>query len=128
MLFGGRDLASLFLDLGADADPVFLLPAPARFERLYDDDIGLEYICEATNLSLYYFSRLFQRETGMSPVQYLARYRVEKAKELLTSTSQTIGEIARMVGLPNQFTVARNFREVAGTSPTPFRAAATTKR
>jgi AraC-like DNA-binding protein len=190
VLFGGRDLSSLFLDLGADADPVFPLPARARFEKLfqelvrltrqrpiayhaqsfgvlalmlaeliaardpggdldlnlvplareparlsdavrnaigriirfYDEDIGLKYICEATNLSLHYFCRLFHRETGMSPVQYLARYRIEKAKELLVSTSQSIGEIGRMVGMPNQFSFARTFRKIAGKNPTQYRA------
>lgn len=190
VLFAGRDLANLHLDLGADADPVFPLPARAQFEKLfnelvcltrerppayqarsfgvlalmlaelvaardpggdldldvvglkrdpaqlsepvrnairriirfYDDDIGLKYICEATNLSLHYFFRLFQRETGMSPVQYLTRYRIEKAKELLTSTSKSIHEIARMIGIPNQFTFARTFHKIVGMSPTRYRA------
>jgi AraC-like DNA-binding protein len=189
MLFGGRDLPGLFLALGADHDPVFALPDPPRFERLfrellaltrrrppayqarsfgvlalmlaelfaargkgdesqidlvglkgkgtllsepvlnavrrigrfYNTPMTLPQICDATNLSVYHFVRLFRRETGMSPMRYVTRYRIEKAKEFLQTTTHPVGEIARMVGIPDQYTFARTFRKFVSQSPTQYR-------
>jgi AraC-like DNA-binding protein len=103
------------------SEPV--LNAIRSIGRFYNDAITLASICDATNLSVHHFVRVFHRETGMSPMRYLTRYRIEKAKELLHTTSHPVGEIARLVGIPDQYTFARTFRRLVGRSPTQFRAA-----
>ncbi len=102
------------------SEPV--LNAIRRMGRFYHDPITLKWICEATNLSLHYFCRLFQREMGMSPMRYLTCYRIEKAKEILLSTPHPVERVARMVGMPDRFVFARTFRKITGQTPTRFRA------
>jgi AraC-like DNA-binding protein len=98
-----------------------ILNAIRRIGRFYNQVLTLHEICDATNLSVYYFVRQFRRETGMSPMRYVTRYRIEKAKEFLQTTAHPVGEIARMVGIPDQYTFAHTFRKLAGKSPTEFR-------
>ena len=119
------DLVSVKGKGKAMSEPV--LNAIRRIGRFYNATITLQHICEATNLSVHHFARLFRRETGMSPMRYVTHYRIEKAKEFLLSTTHPIGEIARMSGIPDQYTFARTFRKLAGKSPTEFRAAGKTK-
>lgn len=99
-----------------------ILNAVRRIGRFYNETLPLQHICDATNLSLSHFVRQFHRETGMSPMRYVTRYRIEKAKELLSTTDYSIGEVARMVGIPDQYTFARTFRKFTGQTPTTYRA------
>jgi two-component system response regulator YesN len=57
----------------------------------------------------------------MSFVDYLKRIRVEKAKELLSSTDFKIHEVALRVGYDNPKYFARIFREMTGVSPQEFK-------
>lgn len=60
--------------------------------------ITLTEMAEITKLSPNHFCRLFKAETGLSPVQYLTRLRVEKAGHLLTTTFISIKEIMARLG------------------------------
>ena len=105
-----------------------VLIAIRRIGRFYNTNLTLQHICEATNLSVYHFLRSFRKETGMTPMRYVARYRIEKAKEFLQTTTHPVREVARLVGIPDQYTFARMFRKFAGKSPTEFRTAINEKR
>jgi AraC-like DNA-binding protein len=89
-----------------------------------ESDLGLKRICDAAGLSLHHFVRLFRRETGVTPIQYLNRYRVEKAKGLLEDSGRSIEEIARLVGSSSQTYFAYLFRKQTGTTPREHRAKA----
>ncbi len=102
------------------SEPV--LNAIRQIGRFYNQVLTLHAISDATNFSVYHFVRLFRRETGMSPMRYVTRYRIEKAKEFLQTTTHPVGEIGRLVGIPDQYTFARTFRKLAGKSPTQYRA------
>jgi AraC-like DNA-binding protein len=86
-----------------------------------ESGLGLKRICEAAGLSLHHFVRLFRREVGITPIQYLNRYRVEKAKGLLEESGRTIEEIARLVGASNQTYFSYQFRKQTGTTPREHR-------
>ena len=58
--------------------------------------------------------------TGLTPLAYLNRARIENAKELLLKTSLSIAEIAEMVGFSGQNYFGRLFRRQVGLSPTEF--------
>ena len=49
-------------------------------------------------ISPYYFSKLFKDEVGQNFIEYLTQIRMEKAKELLSSSEYTMKEICIMVG------------------------------
>ena len=90
----------------------------------YRRDISLDDISRRVNISPYYFSKLFKEETGEGFVEYLTGIRIEKAKELLTTTEYSMKEICSMVGYadPNYF--SRSFKKNVGVTPTEYKAEA----
>jgi AraC-like DNA-binding protein len=88
-----------------------------NFER----DISLGDIAKYVFLSPSYFTRAFKEEVGMSPINYLLKVRVERAKELLVETSMKISEIALSVGFSNQQRFNEIFKKYAGTSPLQYK-------
>jgi len=86
-----------------------------------ESDLGLKRICEAAGLSLHHFVRVFRREMGVSPIQYLNRYRVEQAKSLLTESDKTMDQIARQIGTSSQNYFSYLFRKRTGLTPLAYR-------
>jgi YesN/AraC family two-component response regulator len=78
-------------------------------------------IAEAVGVSEDYLSRVFNRELGISPWDYLNRYRVLQSKHLLLHTTEAIGVIALQVGFKDHAYFSRVFHKVTGTSPQAFR-------
>jgi AraC family transcriptional regulator len=91
----------------------------------YNRDLDLEEIAGAAYLSSFYFQRLFKRLMGVSPHEYLANIRMERARALLLSSNQSVTAVARAVGFRSQSHFARIFRAANGVSPLAFRASAT---
>ena len=79
-------------------------------------------LAQSVHLSTAYFSRLFRKTVGISPKQYLIRYRVERAKQLLMINPEhlPIKAIAAQSGFasPEQFT--RTFHRMVGCAPHEF--------
>lgn len=88
-----------------------------NFER----DISLGDIAKYVFLSPSYFTRAFKEETGMSPISYLLRVRIDRAKELLVDTSLKISDIALNVGFSNQQRFNEMFKKYAGLTPLQYR-------
>lgn len=78
-------------------------------------------IAEAVGVSEDYLSRVFSRELGLSPWDYLNRYRINRAKELLRRTDASIRSVAYQVGFRDQAYFSRVFRKQTGSSPNAFR-------
>nr|WP_288886975.1 helix-turn-helix transcriptional regulator [uncultured Blautia sp.] len=64
----------------------------------YEKQISLEDISRYIGISESHLRRSFRRETGMTVVDYITRYRIEKAKRLLETGQYVIGEIYEKVG------------------------------
>ena len=88
----------------------------------YSKDISLDDVSRRVNISPYYFSKIFKEETGEGFVEYLTGVRMEKAKELLSTTECSMKEICSMVGYsdPNYF--SRSFKKNVGVTPTEYKA------
>jgi len=86
-----------------------------------EDSLSLAAAARAVNLSAKYFSDVFRRATGIPFVDYVARVRVEKAKNLLVKPRLRISEIAFEVGFQSLSQFNRAFRRHAGTSPRDYR-------
>jgi transcriptional regulator GlxA family with amidase domain len=78
-------------------------------------------IAQAVGVSEDYLTRLFNRELGISPWDYLNRYRVRQAKVLLRSTQDSIRAIAQQVGFKDQTYFSRVFNKLTGLSPRAYR-------
>ncbi|MFD0713460.1 helix-turn-helix domain-containing protein [Paenibacillus sp. GCM10027626] len=85
-------------------------------------------VAHSLNLSLSQCSKIFQRVYGISPRHYVSRLKLIKAKQLLSTTTMTINDIAETLGFQSASHFSRQFRRWTGQSPLQFRgAAATTK-
>lgn len=88
-----------------------------NFER----DISLGDIAKYVFLSPSYFTRAFKEQTGMSPISYLLKIRIERAKEMLVDTGLKISDIALSVGFSNQQRFNEMFKKYAGLTPLQYR-------
>jgi AraC-like DNA-binding protein len=86
--------------------------------------VSVSDLARLAGLSTSHFSALFKASTGSGVVEYVKRLRSARARELLLTTTLSIGEIAAQTGYADAFYFSRQFRAVNGTSPTVFRAAA----
>jgi len=86
----------------------------------YEENISLNDIAGVVGVSLQYFSKIFKDETGKNYVEWLNRFRIEKAKELMNETGLTIKEVCFKVGYndPNYF--SRIFKKYEGVAPTDY--------
>ena len=67
------------------------------------------------------FSRSFKEEFGVSFPKYLIQFRIDRAKEMLLSTTLTVDEIAGAVGISNRATFNRVFNQLEGMPPGKYR-------
>ncbi|HEX9060967.1 MAG TPA: AraC family transcriptional regulator [Clostridia bacterium] len=87
----------------------------------YERDISLGDIARFVFLSPSYFTRAFKDEMGLSPINYLLKVRVERAKELLGETDTKISNIALSVGFSNQQRFNEIFKKYSGITPLQYR-------
>lgn len=94
-------------------------------KRIVGDGCGgrktLREISEALYVSRTHLCTAFKCETGMSIGAYLRRMRMEKAKQLLSSTRLPIAHIARATGYEKQGSFSEAFKEETGLTPTQWR-------
>jgi signal transduction histidine kinase/DNA-binding LacI/PurR family transcriptional regulator/AraC-like DNA-binding protein len=95
--------------------------ALAYLHQNYARPLARWEIAQGIGVSEDYLSRVFQRELGISPWDYLNRYRVSQARELLRRTHDSVGHIGRRVGFSDPAYFSRVFRRIAGTSPRAYR-------
>lgn len=87
----------------------------------YERDISLGDIAHFVFLSPSYFTRAFKEEVGMSPINYLLKTRIERAKELLRETQMKVSDIALGVGFANQQRFNEIFKKYTGMTPLYYR-------
>jgi AraC family transcriptional regulator len=85
--------------------------------------VALRDVARQIGMSYFHFSRVFKQSMGMSPTNYIAERRIERAKELLNETELPISEIALRSGFSSQSHFTAFFRKLAGSTPKDFRAA-----
>ncbi|BBI33290.1 AraC family transcriptional regulator [Cohnella abietis] len=87
----------------------------------YAEPITLDILAERLDSSPRHLSRLFKRETGSSPIDYMIQIRMDKAKELLLTTEATLQEIAVGIGYPDSYYFAKMFKRYVGSAPIRYR-------
>ncbi len=87
----------------------------------YMKDITVAQLSEMTMLCTNRYIKVFKKEVGMTPKEYIIRLRLEKACELLESTDLDIKQISGMVGLENQLYFSRLFKKHLGEAPSRYR-------
>lgn len=87
----------------------------------FNKNITLKEVADEVFLSQNYLSELFKKEVGEGFYDFLSRYRINVAKDLLLKTNLKIYEIAEKVGYNDSITFGRAFKKIIGRTPNSFR-------
>ncbi|WP_217556661.1 helix-turn-helix domain-containing protein [Paenibacillus sp. GbtcB18] len=93
----------------------------AYIHEHYDEELSIEQFANSMNMSVGHFSRTFKEEVGEKYVEYIAKYRLVKAKELLLQTDLKMDDIAEKVGYWGRNSFIRMFRKYEGITPAKYR-------
>jgi AraC family transcriptional regulator len=86
-----------------------------------EDDLSLDEMAQAVELSTAHFARMFRKSTGETPHQFVLRRRLERAKAMLRAPGARVLCVAVACGFKTQQHFAQVFREAWGVSPTQYR-------
>ena len=104
-----------------NAEPPMITRAKEFILERQTDNLRLGQVAKAVNASPFYFCKMFKKKTGMNFTDYLARVRIEKAKNLLLNQNLRVSEIAYAVGFQSLTHFNRVFKRVVNQSPTQYR-------
>ena len=85
------------------------------------ENVSMKEMADLCHLSPSYFSRLFNRETGESFVNYVNRQKIMLAKEQLRGTNKSISQIAGELGYLNVSNFITVFKRMEGVTPSLYR-------
>ncbi|QMV41064.1 AraC family transcriptional regulator [Cohnella cholangitidis] len=88
----------------------------------YAEPVTIEGMAETLGYNRAYLSRLFKQHTGISPVGFLTKIRVDHGRRLLRERPElTVEQIASSVGFQDALYFSKQFRRLHGQSPTDYR-------
>lgn len=90
-------------------------------EERYADPITLEELANYVHMNRSYISYLFKKETGSNINTYLLAFRMDKAKELLKNSKNSVQDISCQLGIPDSAYFSKLFKRYTGISPLEFR-------
>lgn len=95
--------------------------AKAIIEKNIGNKLSLTMVAQEIYISSFYLSSLFKKRTGMNFIDYVIERRIEKAKQLLCTTNETIETIAAQVGYDESNYFRRIFKKKVGLTPREYR-------
>jgi AraC family transcriptional regulator len=100
---------------------------PGQQKRVLDyirnhltQEFGLVDLAGVIESSPSHFARIFRNTFGMPPYRYVIEQRILEAKRLMADGTQSISEIALLLGFSSQSHFTVTFRKVTGTTPKGF--------
>jgi AraC-like DNA-binding protein len=105
--------------LGSEAQRI-VRQAMAYIHENYPHPITRAGLAGHLAISERYLTRCFHQEMGITPITYLNRYRIHRAKALLEQGHTNLTEVALAVGFSDSNYFGRVFREEVGVSPSAF--------
>lgn len=87
----------------------------------YSQPLTLEVLAEMCHGSPYHLQRTFKRIKSMTPVEYIQMVRIAHAKDQLNTSDKSIGEVGKLVGLPNTSYFITLFKKKTGCTPLQYR-------
>ncbi len=90
-------------------------------EQHLEEPLTIETLAALEGYAAYYFSRKFKRETGMTPMAYIRKKRLQKAAILLLTSGQDVKEIGKSLQFCSHSFFSDCFRQQYGVSPSRYR-------
>ena len=86
-----------------------------------DKQIQFKSLSAELGVGYSWFRRMFKHSTGLAPIQYFLQLKLNKARDLLLSTSLSVKEIAVITGFESQYYFSKFFKQRTGMSPIQLR-------
>ena len=93
----------------------------AYIDEYYNEDLSVEELAGMSGYSARHFRLLFVKETGLSPLDYIIRKRIDSAKQQLSQTSASIVTIAQLCHFSSSSQFSQIFRRDTGMTPKQYR-------
>lgn len=87
----------------------------------FQQNITAEQVAEHVNMSYSWFRRMFKGYSGLTPYKYIVELRIQKAKELLSTTNKTNFDIAFAIGFDNPDYFCAAFKKKTDRTPMEYR-------
>lgn len=102
-------------------EPLAVTRARSFISEHLGEDLTLKQVAQASNMSPFYFCKVFKGATGVTFTDYVSRARVEKTKQLLLNSNTRVSEAAYEAGFQSLSQFNRVFRRIEGQSPSAYR-------
>ena len=99
-----------------------LLPAINFIHENYQS-VSFDYksLPKLCNMSYTYFRRLFTKQYGVAPNEYVTGLKIDRACELLVTDHFKISQIAEIVGYSDVYYFSKKFKQIKGITPTEYK-------
>lgn len=87
----------------------------------YADPITLDALAELAHVNKYYLVHTFNKEYGITPINYLIDRRIRESKYMLSNTNHSLSQISHVLGFSSPSYFSQSFRRLAGMSPMEYR-------
>ena len=87
----------------------------------FQEDLSVAKLARYVGLNRSYLTTVFQSVLQMSPQQFLMRFRMTRASQLLRERTLSVGEVARSCGYPDPLTFSKAFKRTMGVTPSQYR-------
>jgi two-component system response regulator YesN len=87
----------------------------------YAEDITIVKLSNVLCISTNYLSNLFRQETGIQIIEYLNRYRIDRATKLLRDPTLKVYEVAERTGFQDTSYFCKVFKGIEGTTVTDYK-------
>ncbi|MGK0272055.1 MAG: AraC-like DNA-binding protein, partial [Cocleimonas sp.] len=88
-----------------------------RMHQAYSEGLTVQQLAEEANMSVSAFHLAFRKVTLESPLQYLKKVRLNKAKELIQLEGLRVNDAARLVGYSSSSQFSREFKRHFNMTP-----------
>lgn len=116
----GENAASLYALAMKNTNLARIDKALKRIHSSYKEALPVDSLASLVNMSPSSFHRSFQDVTSSSPIQYIKKIRLNKARDLLLDQSVRVGEAASYVGYESVAQFSREFKRYFGSSPSEY--------
>ncbi|GGD88031.1 response regulator transcription factor [Paenibacillus nasutitermitis] len=117
-----QEAAEMMIDiLGQDDRSPIVKQVLSHIHEFYMEEMSLKSLGRQYNIHPGYLGKLFHKETNETFTDYMNKYRIQQAKEMLKNTTMKVHEIARAVGYWETGYFHKQFKKYVGISPTDYK-------